>query len=355
MGVREGVDGVLGAVPDAALGRQDGHVLVGGAAGAAEVGEAEAVDPGVRVGVPAAGLDGVGAGVGAPLDHPERRVGAGELAHGARVDGPGAGAVEGVDQCRRVGEGGGGRWLCPGGRADRRESGRPRSACHYEHGAQHGSSHRGSTASHRADGSRRAVVPSGLECAPRGTLRGDSILPPWLARCPPPTSGAPSHRVGSSKTVLAKHGSAPRRSGARSFGCQPFPRAGTIRHGRKARKRCREERRRSRPARRSPRGLGSEFPSPGAVLAYGEPRRPHISTRCWGTWSPDTPDEPEFVQAVTEVVQCIVPCSSNIRSTARPGSWRGAGHHGSPASDTRYPRSCHTTLACSTHGCMDLR
>ena len=117
VGVRELSGGVHGVAPEGALRGQDGYVLVGGAAGTAEMGEAEAVDPGVRVGVPAARLNGVGDGVGAPLNHAEGRVGAREFTHGARDDRPGAGAVERMDERRRVGHGSGGRWLCPDNRA----------------------------------------------------------------------------------------------------------------------------------------------------------------------------------------------------------------------------------------------
>ena len=127
--------------------------------------------------VAAAGLDGVGLVSGLHWIMPNGGSAPGNSPTVPGFTGPGAGAVEGVDQGGRVGEGGGGRWFCPGGRADRRKSGRPRRACQYEPGAQHGSSHRGSTASHRADGSRRADVPSGLEWAPREEATGDSILP----------------------------------------------------------------------------------------------------------------------------------------------------------------------------------
>ena len=60
----------------------------------------------VAVGVAAAGLHGVGTRVGTPLDHAEGEVRAGELADGARADGSGGGAVERMDEGRRVGDGG---------------------------------------------------------------------------------------------------------------------------------------------------------------------------------------------------------------------------------------------------------
>ena len=68
--------------------------MIGRAPCAAQMGQAEAVGLAVGVVVAAAGLDGVGSGVGAPLQHAERGVRTGELTHRARAHGPGAGAVE---------------------------------------------------------------------------------------------------------------------------------------------------------------------------------------------------------------------------------------------------------------------
>ena len=138
--------------PDVAFGGQDGHVLVGGAAGAAQVGEAEAVDPAVRVGIPAAGLDGVGVGVGTPLHHAERDVRPWELAHGARVHRPGSGAVERMDEGCRVWKGGGRRRLCAGPLGRRTEEHRAQH-CQCNNG-NHRSSAEEASAGHRADGSR---------------------------------------------------------------------------------------------------------------------------------------------------------------------------------------------------------
>ena len=108
--VRERRDGRLGGGADRTDGGEDRDVLVGGAAGAAEMREAEAADVAVGVGVPAAGLDGIGAGVGAPLHHPEGDVGPGELAHGSGTDRSRARAVEGLHLGRRVA----GRRRCAG-------------------------------------------------------------------------------------------------------------------------------------------------------------------------------------------------------------------------------------------------
>ena len=109
LAVGEGVQRGLRGGGEGTDGGEDRHVLVRGAAGAAEMGEAEAVQMVVGVGVAAARLHGVGTGVRAPLDGAEGEVGAGELAHGARADRTGAGAVEGMDEGGRVGDGGGGR------------------------------------------------------------------------------------------------------------------------------------------------------------------------------------------------------------------------------------------------------
>ncbi len=98
--------------------RQEGEVAVEGAAGAGEVGEAEAPDVGVAVVVAGAAV-AIGRGrVGAPLDHAEGRRRAGEVVAAAEgvVTGPGAG--EDVDV---VGQAGG----C-GGRGYERERGERR-------------------------------------------------------------------------------------------------------------------------------------------------------------------------------------------------------------------------------------
>ena len=101
---------------DRGFGRGDGtfagqyrDVLVRGAPRSAQVREAEAVDVRVAVGVAPAGLCGVRARVGTPLEHAERDIGTGELSHGARAHGPGRRAVERMDEGRRVSAGGQGR------------------------------------------------------------------------------------------------------------------------------------------------------------------------------------------------------------------------------------------------------
>ena len=81
---------------------KDGEVSIERAARAADVGEGEAVDALFAVIVP-----GVGAGVGAPLDHAEGEGGSGERVAAARC------SDEGVDGV----VGGGGRGLCQGGRS----------------------------------------------------------------------------------------------------------------------------------------------------------------------------------------------------------------------------------------------
>ena len=103
--VREGGDRRAGG-GDGALGGQYRDVLVRRAPRSAEVGQAEAVDLRVGVGVAPAGLHCVRAGVRAPLHHAEGDVGSGELAHGARADGSRPRSVERMDagppgRCRR--------------------------------------------------------------------------------------------------------------------------------------------------------------------------------------------------------------------------------------------------------------
>ena len=87
-------------------GRHEGKVAVEGAAGAGEVGEAEAPDVGVAVVIAGAAV-AVGRGrVGAPLDHAEGRSRTGEVVATAEgvVTGPGAG--EDVDVIGQAGSGG---------------------------------------------------------------------------------------------------------------------------------------------------------------------------------------------------------------------------------------------------------
>ena len=116
---------------------QDGDVTVAGAAGAAQVGEAEPAEGGVAVGVAAARGGPSRRGVGAPLDHPERQVGSGELADRARIHRPGARTVERVDQPGRVGDHAGGGRRGRGDRGGRRDE--DARHAHQGHQGGHGS------------------------------------------------------------------------------------------------------------------------------------------------------------------------------------------------------------------------
>ena len=139
------------------------------------MGEAEAVDPAVSVGVATSRLDGVGAGVGAPLDHPEGRVGAGELAHRAGLTGPVPVPSRGWTSAA-----GSARAVAGGGSAPASEpiSGGAVAVAVPANASTASSADRrpaGSTVLHRDDGSRRGVVPSGLRGRPHDDTSGGSI------------------------------------------------------------------------------------------------------------------------------------------------------------------------------------
>ena len=101
-GVGERGGRCLRCAADRAHRRQDRHVAVGSTADPAQIGQTEAGNGGVGIGVAAPGHGHVGRGVRAPLDHPERQVGAGELTNGTRVDRPGPRSGHWIDQTARV-------------------------------------------------------------------------------------------------------------------------------------------------------------------------------------------------------------------------------------------------------------
>ena len=112
--VVEGGRGRLGVGTDRTHRRQDRDVAVTRAAGTAQVAETEPADRRIGVGVPTARRRPTRLGVRAPLDHPERDIGSGELGDGSRIRRTRPGPVDGVDQGGRScddGRGGGG--VCP--------------------------------------------------------------------------------------------------------------------------------------------------------------------------------------------------------------------------------------------------
>ena len=141
--------------------------------------------------------------------------------------------------------------------------------------------------------------------------------------------------VSCSKTVLAKHDSAPRPSGARSFGGQPF--LGRARYGTPGPPASHVASIRAVPALSTESDwFGCRVPVVGGRSGQREPRRPLAL------------DEVDaFLQWIVAV------CSTTRAASAEFGLGRlTASLPGSPASMSRrrHPRSCHTTLACSAHG-----